>query len=378
MKILVIGMGDSIHLAKWLGQFSDSQFLFRIASSSPHRRIHPKLVKLLQEPNFSMGWISRLFSIFLWLGDRIFSDYLRGALIALSLRSFKPDIVHVLEFQNAGYSYLRARQLSGFRPKHRLLLTPYGSDIFWFQNFPRHLVKIKELLKVADGLSAECRRDEILAEKYGFDGIFLPRIPAFGSIDLQKPSNDRRNRRTIAIKGYQNKWGQATNAISAIERVATKISGYTIEIYSAEGSAIRAAENLRLKSGLEVIVHKKHSLTNEQMLQMFDRSQIYIGLSKSDGISASMIEAMSRGAIPIQSDTSCCGEWLDDEIGGFLVKYDDIEQVSSIIVKIIDDEKFQTLAARHNYETLNVRLHQSTTSRAARNTYLALVGKSIH
>lgn len=373
MKILVIGMVDSIHLAKWLSQFSSSEFEFRVVSSSPHRFVHPKLRELLLRPNFSMGWFSRFFSLFLWIADRFLSDRLRGLLIASEIRLFEPDIVHVLEFQNGGYAFLRARTYGNASPKYKLLLTPYGSDIYWFQAYPKHLEKIKRLLHLADGFSSECHRDELLAKKYGFQGRLLPRIPAFGSIDLCIPNEDRSKRNRIAVKGYQNQWGQAVNALEAIEKVAKSLEGVTVEIYSAEGKAISAAKKLYQRTGIEVIVHRKHALQNEEVLEIFSRSQIYIGLSKSDGISASMIEAMSQGAIPIQSDTSCCGEWLDNEVGGYLVKYDDIETISAKILKILQDEEFQINAANHNYLSLKSKLDGNLSHAAALETYRQLV-----
>jgi len=369
MKILIIGMADSIHLAKWLSQYSDSNFLFQIVSSSPHRRIHPTLRGLLRKPNFKMGRFSRALSLFLWILDRVLSNFLRGLIVAFTIRSFKPDIVHVLEFQNAGYVFLRSRRFIGNASKFKLVLTPYGSDIFWFQHYPKHLRKIRKLLSIADGISCECRRDELLAIEHGFKGILLPRIPAFGSTELPELDPDRTKRRIIAVKGYQNKWGQATLALQAISSVADDLVGFNVEIFSAEGKAVRSARKLEKHTGIQVKIHKKHSMSNQDVLELFSRSQVYIGLSKSDGISASMIEAMAQGAIPIQSNSSCCDEWLDDEIGGFLVDYQDVEKVANLILRIVSDEEFQISAARHNQSLLRKKIAAPLTKKAALDTY---------
>lgn len=369
MKILIIGMADSIHLAKWLSQFSDSNFLFQIVSSSPHRKIHPTLKELLRKPNFKMGWFSRVLSLFMWIVDRVLSNFLRGLTVAFAIRSFKPDIVHVLEFQNAGYVFLQSTRFIGNLHTFKLVLTPYGSDIFWFQNYPKHLRKIRRLLSLADGISCECRRDELLAIEHGFKGILLPRIPAFGSTELPELDPDRTKRRFIAVKGYQNKWGQAILALEAISSVADLLGDFTVEIFSAEGKAVRLARKLKKQTGIQVKIHKKHSLSNQDVLDIFSRSQVYIGLSKSDGISASMIEAMAQGAIPIQSNSSCCDEWLDNEIGGYLVNYQDVEKVATLILQIISDEEFQISAARHNQNSLRKKIAAPLTTKAALDTY---------
>ena len=369
MKILVIGMADSVHLSRWLSQFNDSEHEFRIVSSSPHRRIQPQLKDLLRGSKYSISIWSQVLSLPLWVADRFFSDWLRGSLIAMQAASFKPDLVHVLEFQNGGYAYLHSRSLSKAVQRARLLLTPYGSDIFWFQRFPTHLAKIRKLLEVADGISSECKRDEMLATKYGFKGHFGPRVPAFGAIDILKPEPDRSVRKTIAVKGYQNKWGQALLALKALESVSEQLAGYKVVLYSCNSETIKESKEFARRTGLEVIAHPKGALRNSEVLRIFQESAVYIGLSASDGISASMIEAMANGAIPIQSNTSCCGEWLEDKVGGYLTDFDDIDFVATKLLEIVRDESWQTQAALANYETLKTKLDPDRTRLAAIQTY---------
>ena len=369
MKILVIGMADSVHLSRWLSQFKGSEHEFRVVSSSPHRTIHRQLKDLLSTPKFSMSWVSRVMSLPLWLGDRVFSNWLRGILVALEASIFKPDLVHVLEFQNAGYVFLRAEKLNPALRRTKLLLTPYGSDMFWFQRFPRHLTRIKLLLERADAMSCECHRDELLATSYRFQGKFMPRIPAFGGVRLSAPSGDRSQRRTIAVKGYQYSLGQAIMALEALELIASEIKDYEIVLYSCNRKTIQAAKKLQTSSGLTITCFPKFALSNDQVHALFARSAIYIGLSKSDGISASMIEAMANGAIPIQSDTSCGSEWMDDGVGGYLVDYADVSKISELVLTVLGDEQFQASAAQANFEKLSDLLRPEIITRAAQATY---------
>lgn len=369
MKILVIGMADSVHLSRWLAQFKDSEHEFRIVSSSPHRRIHPQLKELMELPNYSMSWLSRVLSLPLWILDRFASDRLRGLLVAMQASNFQPDLVHVLEFQNGGYAYLRATQFSKAIGRAKLLLTPYGSDIYWYQNEPSHLNRLKKLLALANGISSECRRDEVLAKKYGFAGALMPRVPAFGTVALLSPESDRSIRTAIAVKGYQNKWGQALLALQALESIADSLVGYEIILYSCNNETLRAARGFAQRTGLTVTAHGKGKLPNSEVLTIFQRSALYIGLSTSDGISASMIEAMANGAIPIQSDSSCCGEWLEDGVGGHLVKYHDVDRVSSLVLEILANKDWQHRAALANYDRLNLLLEPTATIRAAHETY---------
>lgn len=47
--MLVVGMADSIHLARWLKLFSDEPMEIVLLPSSPSRRIHPWLKELAEQ-----------------------------------------------------------------------------------------------------------------------------------------------------------------------------------------------------------------------------------------------------------------------------------------------------------------------------------------
>lgn len=369
-KILVIGMADSVHLAKWLTQFaSSSEYEFRLVSSSPHRKIHPLIRNLIREKSVSMGLLSRVLSLPLWVVDRLAGNAFRGLLLALYSSQFRPDLVHINEFQNAGYMYLVGRRFSKSLRSVKLLLTPYGSDIYWFQQFDRHLQKIKELLSHANAISAECRRDELLALKYGFNGVFTPRIPAFGSIELNLEKALTDSRDTIAIKGYQNHWGQALNALSVIEKMANELQGIRVELFSCNKVTLRRVKKLQDTTSIDITAHYKGSLSNAQVQEIMHRSFAMIALSKSDGISASMIEAMANGAVPIQSRTSCCDEWLEDGVGGFLVAYDDLTSIETKLRHVLQNPEFRLGAARANIESLTKKLDPARMKDVAQKTY---------
>lgn len=367
-------MADSVHLGRWLEQFEGADFEFYLFPSSPHRRIHSKISNLVASGSLRLPWHLRVSALPLWLLDRVLSDWCRGALLALELRKIRPDLVHILEFQNAGYLYLRGRKLSRSFAEVPVLLTPYGSDMYWFRRFKKHESRLRQLLKAASAMSCECRRDEIIAAELGFTGTYLPRIPAFGKVGRSLGSDNKSQRDLVVIKGYQNRWGRALNAIEAVRRVEGRLDGYEIHIFSCNIRTLLAARRWRKKSNLEIFTYRKNSLSHKEVQALFSRAEIYLGLSVSDGISASMIEAMVNGAIPIQSDTSCCGEWLDHARGGFLVKYDDIAQIEEHITFILESEEFRREARKVNAEVIAKRLNSRRLELAAQSTYAHFEG----
>ena len=117
---------------------------------------------------------------FFWALDRFFSDRIRGLLPRRVLKKVEPDFVHALDFQHAGNVTIRARKTKSL--KTTFIATKYGSDIYWFQNFPKHKLRIQRILDRADRYSAERVRDVDLAKGLGFCGEVLPVIPNSGGL----------------------------------------------------------------------------------------------------------------------------------------------------------------------------------------------------
>ena len=333
-KTAVICMLDSIHSARWLEQFSDQEVNFLIFPSFANRRIHPQLKALLENnttANYRIVPLGRWFGLPLWILDKFANNFLRGNLLRWTIKRHKPDILHALELQNAGYVSIRA--LSKHKPEGlRFIATNWGSDIFWFQRFPKHRAKLLALLKLADAYSAECHRDVALARALGFTGEALPVVPnagGFSKADLSMPLLPADERKTIALKGYHGWVGRAKVSLEAVRELTEELSGYKFVVYSANRSVIKLAKQVAKETGLDITAHPKGALSHQQVLELFAKSKIYVGLSESDGISTSMLEAMAMGAIPVQTSTACCDEWFKDS--GVAVREITVQAVKTAI-----------------------------------------------
>jgi hypothetical protein len=314
-RILVICMYDSIHSARWLSQFQDQDIEFLLFPSSPHRKVHKNLKALVSgstNASYKLFPLSKLFGLPLWIADKFVDNWFRSALVKSAIRSFKPQLVHAMELQNAGY--IAAKALPS-KSSAKLIATNWGSDIFWFQQFPKHRDKLKHLLSVADYYSCECNRDVALAKGLGFQGQVMPVIPNAGGFSkglLNKPVPLLEYRKVIAIKGYHGWVGRAKIALEAVEAIANDLKAYRLVVYSANRGTIKLAKQIANRTGLDITIFGKGKLTHKQVLELFASAKIYVGLSLSDGISTSLLESMAMGAIPVQTATACCDEWFTD------------------------------------------------------------------
>lgn len=322
-RILIVGMADSVHLARWLSQFSSSPIDFVVFPSSPHRHIHTLLKELATSTSNQMTVTlqpssMRTFALPLSVLDIPFRNFFRSRLLRRLIQTNTFDLIHVLELQHAGYLLLDTK-LTNTLPK--VFITNWGSDIYWFEQFTKHKERIIQLLKLASYYSAECQRDIDIVRRLGYTGITMPVIPNSGGINLDeipKDSLPASQRKKIMIKGYTGFVGQAIIALKACELAADHLTDYEVIIYSASLKTRLRAMKLRHIHKVHVTILKKRTQHNE-MLRYFSESRIYIGISLSDGISTSLLEAMATGCYPIQTSTSCCDEWITNQTTGTIV-----------------------------------------------------------
>ncbi len=281
------------------------------------------------------------------------------ATLAKLIRKLKPDLIHSLEFQHCGYNVLYAKELYG-EGFPMWLATNWGSDIYYYRQFELHRNLISRLLKNANYYSCECARDLKFAKELGFAGKTMPVMPNTGGIDLEK-SWELRNihpvtsRKIIMVKGYQSFAGRALTALEAIERCLDNLNGFKVLVYSASYEIYYRVNQLkRIGIDIEILPRMSH----DDMLRLFNCARVYLGVSVSDGISTSLLEAMAMGTFPIQTNTSCCDEWIQDGKSGFEIPVDDINVIANRLNRALVDNELVEAAAKINWETISARLNQ--------------------
>lgn len=382
MKILFVAIPSSIHSARWVNQFAKKNWELYLYPSvdfvSPHPEFNRKIIflknnlvyrpiifqkKTILKSCYALIYNQTMF-LFIFL-TKLFLPFFKLIFFVLTIKHINPDYIHSLEFQHAGYQVLEVKKIFNFLhwkfPKW--IATNWGSDIYLFGKEKYHAEKISEILKYCDRYSCECSRDVCLAKKFGFRGKILPIIPNSGGFDLSKIQSDlKRNwippsRRTkIMVKGYEGWSGRARLALEAILKCKKIIRNYEIIIHSiAYNPELLPKIQKLVNEGLMVRV-VKNQISHREMLKLYGEARIAIGISISDAISTAVLEAMVMGAFPIQSNTSCAGEWFVDGKSGILVPSDNIKKLTDAISKSLKDDDFVDKAAKINWKIAKKRL----------------------
>lgn len=374
MRILFVAMADSIHTARWIDQLAEQGWDIHLFPSidtgisigslrdvTIHHSFHsrrPKGSRPLRVrgiPMFSPTAAALAISAV----RREWPEY-HARRLARLIERLKPDIVHSMEIQAAGYLTHAARQQCR-RLFPTWIVTNWGSDIYLFGRLAEHADRIRAVLAACDYYSCETERDVGLARDMGFKGQVLPVLPNTGGFDLVRTASLRQpgppsSRKLLLVKGYQHWAGRALVAIRAIALCAEQLQGFRVAVYSAGDDVRMAAELTARSAGIPIDCLPKCS--HEEMLSWYGKARIYIGLSISDAIPTSLLEAMVMGAFPIQSDTGAADEWITNGSSGLIVPPEDPELVAAAIRRAVSDDALVDRAAEMNAQAARERLDE--------------------
>ena len=143
------------------------------------------------------------------------------------------------------------------------------------------------------------------------------------------------------------------------------------QLMESSSSSSHLVEVIELKSKFGARVNYstlKKSISHEQLEDIFAMSRIYIGCSISDGISTSFLEALTKGVYPIQTNTSCAGEWIEKGAVASLIDLD-IDQLEEALQFAINDDKAVDSAAEKNLEVANNLLTSAKVAPIAQEFY---------
>ncbi len=112
----------------------------------------------------------------------------------------------------------------------------------------------------------------------------------------------------------------------------------------------------------------RNPMSGDQIAAEYQQSRVYIGASKSDGISTSFLEAMNYGAFPIQTNTSCAQDWINKGCVGRVVE-PEREALFSALSEVYENIEEIRTAASTNLEILKKNTDSSILNKVSKSFY---------
>lgn len=376
-RILIVGMHTSVHVVRWARMIARDDVAVLIfpvyhipgQSFGPIESLRlsdvagdlPAGVWAVRADGVRQGYddfVDRCRGFVQWRHSFL-SEAILGApgRLKACIRRFRPDLVHSMEVQLAGYLCLEtARRMgSAFPP---WLLSNWGSDIALFRKLPEHQERLRQVCRRIDFYLAECARDREIARDLGYRGPDLDAIPASGGADPQALAAFAQHapsaRRTLIVKGYHGWSGRAGIALSGVILARRHLAGYAIRVPLASSPVLKLIAHMRDVLGLD-IREERYESDHGAAISRLAQARAVIGMGISDGISTTLLESMAVGAFPIQASTACADEWIECGRSGFIVPPHDARAVADAIEAAVHDDRLVDGAARINQATIAER-----------------------
>jgi len=310
-----------------------------------------------------------------WLAAASFTR--TGHLVA-AIRRLRPAIVHSMVVQFGGYLALGARNYL----EHEFpawLMSNWGSDIYLFRKTQEHAPRIRRILACLDAYHAECERDMRLARQLGFRGFEFPVMPASGGmrfagfppLDSFERSSARKD---IYIKGYHGWAGRGLHTLAAVHMAADALRGYTIRLGLSEEPAKMMAETIARTDALDLVV-EPYLPNHKDALLRLAKCRFVAGVAIADGISTTLLEAMSVGAFPIMGCASCGDEWIAPDRTGILVSPNDVGALAEAMRQAASNDEMVDSAAEWNRKVVETRWNLDINGPAIATQYHALLDR---
>jgi hypothetical protein len=376
-RILLVGMHDSVHVARWLRMIQRPRATLLVfpvyaidvplpagvsyvALSEVSRDLAPGIwvVRSTDIDSRRDVYIDRVHGYQRWPHSFLSASTIAApGRLRQCIQRFEPSLVHSMEVQLAGYLCLETARRMGrrFPP---WILSNWGSDIALFRKLADHRDRIRRVCERIDYYMAECARDQQVARDNGYRGPTLPVLPASGGVDVAALASQVRvppsERRTILVKGYHGWSGRALLALSAVALAHKCLAGYRIQVPLASSTVQSWVEKMRSELGLDIQV-VPYVADHEHAIARLAQARAVVGVGISDGISTTLLESMAVGTFPIQSSTACADEWIECGRSGFVVSPWDTGAIAEAIFRAVTDDDLVDTAAAINLRTVALR-----------------------
>lgn len=338
MKLLYIGDAASIHVQRWTKYFADKGCEVHLASyRSPGEYSPPGVtIHLLTTTRPRTRIVSRVL------------DTVLGTIkLKTLIRKFSPDIVHA--HYVGGYGFLGA--FGGFHP---YFLTVWGSDVLFTPKTSRlGNVQVKFALTKADIVLTTCQYlkkyvasefnlpdSKIMSLPWGVDLKMFTKGYKTETVKLRMSLDINDGNFVVLSPRNLSQHYRIEDIIKAMPYVLDKYQNVTLIVLqgtSIDSHFVNQTDRLIKQLGIESNVRLiRRYLSSQEMAVLYNASDAFISIPKTDGFSICIVEGMACGTVPIVANLEVYQQYLNDGQNALFVAPDKPENIASKIIYCIE------------------------------------------
>ncbi len=329
-----------------------------------HRGVVERLRALLRPLRYALGPVSL---------PRHQQQFLR--LVA----AIRPDLVHALRIPFEGMLAYRIPTGIPF------LISIWGNDLtLHAQGSPLMAALTRRVLRRADGLLADTRRDLRLARAWGLrENAPVLVVPGAGGIRLDEiaagtgsatlPETLPEARLVVNPRGQRPGSLRQDVFFRSIPLVLEKVPQAYFVCPSLGDDA--QAEGWVASLGIGRRTRLWPKLSQPQLWALLKKAPVYVSPSLHDGTPNSMLEAMACGCFPVVGNIESMREWITDGVNGLLVDAADEQALARAIIQALNEPALQRQAARTNAALVAERADYSNNLQRVNELYESMLRK---
>ena len=283
------------------------------------------------------------------------------------IQEVQPDLVHAMRIPYEGM--LAALALSGSSTP--LLISIWGNDFtLHAPSTPLMRHYTRRALRRASALHTDCRRDQRLAQDWGFDpakpGIVLPGAGGI-QMDVFYPSKTEAQSPLVLNPRGLRAYVRTDTIFQAIRLVHAQRPEvrFACTGMAGQSEALRWVNELGLSAAVELLA----PLSRDDMAALFRRAQVMLSITTHDGTPNTLLEGLASGCFPIAGDLASIREWITPGVNGLLVDPGDPQALAQAILQALDQPDLRSRARQINLDLVRERAEYGRVMRQAEEFY---------
>lgn len=144
-------------------------------------------------------------------------------------------------------------------------------------------------------------------------------------------------------------------------------------IIIGDGKELAKLKRLANKLNIESKVNFTGRIPNTELPKLLQQSNIYISMPITEGVSASLFEAMASNCYPIVTDISGNQSWIKHRENGQLIIIDDFEMLAEEIIWAFENKEYRNAAVLKNRKFVEENANYQTNMKIIANKYHELI-----